>query len=268
MRVLVVGTSHSASSCQRTPAEKVKHIGAGRWQDLIAEHYNVEVVTIARSGVRPEGQIDALYSYINCNPNERFDVAIIEGRCMENSIAVPMPFTKRGGDLNNPQIHESWLDGNRDIAPYVDRTRPAYSGDIEKDYPNYAGWFVDYCMSMPHIISNWSNNLALCKLAEKICNKVVWFSFSQTSTDQYIELRDKIGWDWLKDYALFECTEQNDNKFVTGSFPHLLFKADPDFEWHCYCKHLNELGYTYLFNDCLKPRLNELKIFEKKVDNQ
>ena len=269
MNILIIGTSHSVSSCKRKPIigkwpdsdmGRNDIMLEGRWQDLLGEHYGVDVFTLARSGVSIEDQIDKVHLYSQMNHEKRYDLAIVEGRTMQNSIGAPIQLDDSVDTTPCKEAYMHWTDEfkklNGERPNPLNQINTLYSNHVQKEYKKYGPWFVDYVDSYLQAVQVWSMNLALCTLLDAFCDKVLWYTFNGThSVDKFHPL-NTMGYEFLKKYALF-----TQDTYFAGADTGL--DEDPDYKYHCYCNHLNELGHKMLFNKILKPRLDELKIFIK-----
>jgi len=269
MNILVIGTSHSVSSCKRYPSHHPLDHGnkdimlEGRWHDLLGKHYGADVFTLARSGCSIEDQIDKVYAYNQVNPKKQYDLAIVEGRRMQSSIGVNEKGFSSPLDFPCEETYLNWTDGFRklhgDTGNKLDQISSAYSNHIQKQLKQYGPWFVDYVDSYLQAVQVWSMNLALCSLLETFCDKVLWYTFNGNNVSKFGEHAplNTMGYQMLKKYALF-----TEDTYFNGVTSFHAFANDPDNKLHCHCHHLNELGHHMLFNDILKPRLDELKIFK------
>lgn len=269
--MLIIGTSHSEASCQRVEGGYIEKIEIGkRWFELIQEEYGIDhVMNLSRSNCTTEQQFMVAYNYKKQNPDVTFDYAIVEGRCIESTVSSPIRNIKNldvhPEDNNlNEFIWDHWTDDfrhrqstdddfvKRIYEPISQMDSRVDKSDGEKYYHN--DWYVDYAHSYLHAVHLWTANKALISFLEEFCGKVAWYSFSTSSRfHDHNNPLNIMGKDLIGNNALFD---KNDEQ----TFPEIKFPTDYD-DHRCKCNHLNESGHKKLFDEILKPRLDESKFF-------
>jgi hypothetical protein len=276
-KVLILGTSHSESSCRRAPGEKIDRLFGGRWHDYIRDEYNVETFNLSRSNCTVEQQFQVVWEYFSMNPDQRFDLCIIEGRSIEATVSIPM--VKKIGrcvdevdetDITpNEYVWDSWTDywRMRSEKRVDDWTKDQFDrfevmdsryqeGDEHGMKYMYNPWYADYAHSALHSIHQWSSNIAMIKFLEKYCAHVKWYSFgtSKQFGDPDHEY-NKLGRELLAEYSLFD---HNDDTL----FPQIRWDSswDRDSGMRCDCEHYNEDGHRRFFYELIKPNIDKLNI--------
>lgn len=250
-RVLVLGTSHSESSAKRTPDGPIERMETGRWHDYLKTELSCEVTKLARSGVTPEQQFMALQAYFE-DCDDTWDLAIVEGRGPETTVSIPEITHKENAIIDkNSSIYERWLDstGKKEWMP-IRATSPSNTSYDKLD-GEYDSWLVNYMFSDLHFQNVFAMNYAICNLLKTRCNTVKWFTLNVSKSamkdfgnnpDIY---RWKYGKDLLKDFMLNE-----------SFWPYLPIGEIPT-EYQFYCGHLDERGHQMLWNEYIKPNVEE-----------
>ena len=254
-RVLIVGTSHSMGSCEgyRDDTNHLKH--DERWHDYFKSELGYEVVNLSMSGCTAQQQLMTVYAYFKDHPDDKFDLAIVEGRGMESVVSEPMHF--RGGPPDDVTAHpsedeydfkryyEKWLDSAEDRHMYspVTSLPPTISYDYQQ---RYLAWYIEYVFSMNHALDQWSVNLTLCDYLARYCDTVKWFCWSYAQ-DDVTDLKLALGKDLLSRYAL-------DWPILQELYD---INAVPDVE--CDCGHLNPKGHKLVWK-AIKNKLESNNI--------
>lgn len=267
-KILVIGTSHSVAICKETVNQKnATHFLSGRWHDHMGEYYDADVFNLSYAGCTVQQQLSVVYNYFKLNPEIRYDLCVVEGRCVESTISTPDPQINWYDDIDTSdhsprhEIYEPWTDEmvreSRGFTKFVKRYTPigrmdAHSGDEVN--PEYLTWFLNYNESYLHAMDTWFYNYSMMKFLENYCDRALWYSFS-TGTRDPKNLSWELSWDLLKDNALFHKDEH---------FPHIEF-SDMKPNWDkdkCLCGHLNQRGHKRLWEKVLKPRMEEIGLFK------
>lgn len=274
-KLLIVGTSHSQAVC-RESGQRNKTFLHGRWFDLIAKEYNLEVTKLAVSGVTIEQQFEAVYNYHKTNPDIIFDYAIVEGRAIQYSMSTPdrrathLKYMEDASDNDvNPASWENWTDqfiidsdDNQKYSTFYNRVDVAYSYDVRDEYKEF---FVNYMDSYLQAIQVWSSNIALMRLIDTFTAKSAWFSFSTSpdTTDPWHPFNE-IGYTLMKDHLLFPREEKGHFPFIQVHEPDGIPKNGLDWDdYYCECGHYNLLGHRRLFNEIFKPHLEKIGFFNE-----
>lgn len=273
--MLVIGTSHSESSCQRVPGGSIEKFMVERWFDFIQQEYNIDdVVNLSRSNCTVDQQFAMIYNYFKINPEKRFKYCIIEGRAVESTVSTPNHVNNLSDhvDPNSfesvEDLYYSWSDEyrrSREIGTipkkFFDRFDVMDSRVTQDDGVKffYNDWYADYAHSYLHCFQHWSANLAMIKFLEKYCEKVIWYSFSTSKNfhdpqhPMNLLAKELIG-----DWSMFD---KDDEKY----FPVIQWDetySEPQYNTRCECGHLNENGMRKFFYEKLKPRLDYTRFFD------
>ncbi|MDA9302712.1 hypothetical protein N8072_00890 [bacterium] len=252
-RAIILGTSHSESSCKTNGVSET--ITDGRWHDYLKTDHDYEVLNLSRAGCTVQQQMIVLTSYLMDNPNERFDLAIVEGRNLETAVSCPTSkFEMENKDPNFSDTYQSWLDHDTSTIGIAkgNTWQPVTAMDqSERLDKEYVGYYVDYTFSYQHMVDTWTCNLAICMLLERVSKKVFWFSFN----------------------APGEMSNPNNPKNVFGRY--LMDKYQADLEssvclkfnpeqggpmhphHYCECNHLNKDGHRELWYKMLYPKFKD-----------
>lgn len=241
-KVLIIGTSHTESTCLYKKGEPIIRLEGRRWQDYLEDH-DYEVTTIARAGCTVDQQFAAVFSYFHENPDVKFDLAIIEGRALETNIAMPgEPYTNT--KINYSSYWKRW-DTSQSIKEYEQETiMPIDSYKIE-DKPEHQGYYTDYLFSMHHAWQHWTTTYALCKLVETRAPIVKWWNYSIAA--DFVSNPDavqvKLGYDIIKEWFI------DDINWPIGMTVELY---DDEL---CLCKHANVKGHKRIWDEYIYPRI-------------
>jgi len=241
-RILIVGTSHSEATCQRTENGPIDRMNSGRWYDYFKD-LGHSVTCLARAGCTVEQQFMAVHSYFQENPNAKFDLAIIEGRSLETNVSIPgTPGPSKITYADFWRRYDTSLGKDENYRWEIDNVD---SQKIEQ-YPEYKPYYVDYVFSLLHSVQHWSTNYAMCKLIEEHADVVKWFAFSTaTIFNKNPELKElAIGYDMMKSYFISE---------DCWPYPRLRFDND----MICACHHMNENGHSHFWNEFIYPRVKQ-----------
>lgn len=251
-RVLIIGTSHSAGSCEGYHDDTDFLHYDERWHDYFKSEYGYEVVNLSMSGCTVQQQMIAVYAYFKDNPDARFDLAIVEGRSMESTVADPIHWYNGPpevafedhprNDVHNFNVYyRAWLDtADVRIANRRSGYSPMTSMQPTLSYPEQSRlmpWYLEYTFSMLHATEQWSVNLALCSYLTKFVNSVKWFAWSY-SYNEVTELKMDIGKDMLKSY-LFEDGWPE----ISPEMKEISKLSDVD----CDCHHWNPKGHRLVW---------------------
>lgn len=241
-RVLIVGTSHSEATCQRTKDSLILRIENERWHDYF-KNVGCEVTCIARAGCTPELQFMAVHAYLQEHPDATFDFALIEGRSLETNITMP-------GEPETEKLvyehHWKRYDTSRSVKEFESRELLAIDSFKIEDMPEYKNYYIDYMFSLSHAVNLWTTNYALCNLIKTRCPVVKWFAFS--TADMFVRNREhrhiRLGYDIMQEFLLDEeWWPAHDLSFNLGEI--------------CACKHLNEAGHKRFWKEYIYPRIQQ-----------
>ena len=201
-----------------------------------------------------EQQLLITYCYLQDNPDEFYDLVMIEGRAIEGNMSIPVPShddlpTDR---FMNEVLYRRWLtDVDVKLQEKIDFVRTDARSVLE-DYPQYAHYVADYMHSVLHGIHTWSVNLALINMLQTRSKVIKWFSFSTSekyNSSKENKLKElEIGRDLLGKYLL-----------TPAHWPVIRFHEEDGFDntVYCKCKHLNEEGHKLFWEKHIKPYLSE-----------
>jgi hypothetical protein len=256
-RALIVGTSHSQGTCHNNNAPSISVL-PGRWHDYLKTDHDYEVVNISRANCTTQQQLLAVLGYFADNPDEKFDLCIVEGRNLEATVSQPIPEAKnyftniQGTNVENQYYF--WLDDfhrKTDGKKFIQQIGVMNAYD-ETRMPDYMPYYVDYTYSYQHAIDTWSCNLALCEFLNRYCNVVRWHTHSISKSIDNPDLDiHKIGWALMEPYC-----ENFGAMHYIGFLPETngLFKKPEDY---CDCGHFNEKGHRKLWYNVLYPMYKE-----------
>ena len=259
-KVLIVGTSHSAASCTRQENPNyIERINKGRWHDYFTTDLSYNVTLIARSGTTPQDQLMTVIAYMADNPHETWDLCIIEGRSIEDTINIPW---QRIHDESNPEV-SSWEDfyymyQDRD-DDYIDRkhmpfyNKSATSESINDDFKEKSvlPWAINYVESVNQAIDTYGCNRAIISKIEERCQVVKFWIYSHALSfhnDTKFNLHRKFGEELLGKWLLFG------NDWIYNA-DMLLDLQDDEL---CECGHPNEAGHKRIWKELIKPRIGNL----------
>lgn len=237
-QALIIGTSHSEATCVRNDGGAIERITDGRWYDYLKDE-GYEITSLARAGCTPQQQFFATLSFLNDNPDKRWDIAIVEGRSLETNITIPVDT-----ELCHPHkmpyenMYDRWMssNGSRDLLAHADSHKIL-------EYPELVPYFTSYVFSFQHAIDLWTCNYALCSMLSRVSTVVKWFAFSlakKYSIDPtYKELI--VGKDIMQPYLL------------PDGWP--CVKATLSEDCFCACGHMNEKGHQQYWHNEIYPRL-------------
>ena len=252
-RVLVIGTSHSVGVC----GERILPKGR-RWHDHIKTNYDAEVVSLKFPGCTSLGQFFALSSYFYDNPDQYFDLCIIEGRHKEYTVDSAMEEVAFIDPKDEHftwarENYDHWLDEDQRLAinPMRNRHRSrTVSTSLLKKldkptrrlYEDYMSVYFESSLQNMHSISH---NFSICALAKQRCETVKWFSWPSHTVDDldFYNLMQEVLYPYLM-MSLYPT--------ITKNVPQ---------HYKCECGHLNEHANRHIFK-ILKPEID--KILEEK----
>lgn len=239
MNILVVGTSHSESSCAGANASGRLEF-PDRWHDYFQTELGHSVTCFAKSGCTVQQQFDAINSYLQDHPESYWDLVIIEGRSMNPTVSYPGAKIKNLPKLDiveNKHRYHHWLDGDdaHKSRQYFDFWNQSPHSDI-----NVLQWYDQYVLSKLHAVDVWCANLALCSLLGRHALHVRWFSLhhSELADAEHLSLGQHL----LAPYLL------------PDAWPELSIPRQA--EWLCDCRHFNVKGNQVLWQ-AVKSRLQQ-----------
>jgi len=277
-KVLVVGTSHSQAVCKNRDDRINRILLRDRWFDHLHEHWDVEILKLAKSGCSPEEQLISVYNYTKMNPDSYWDLAIIEGRSVQVGVSSPkrniMGFPLNNDDRDDfdfemgitpsPWPYYTWTDSwcqtyvdsgyskheLRNFS-YADRIDTHNCDGVNFQHKPYLrDWMIDYTNSYLHSIHVWSTNRAMCELLNKHSKHVTWFSFD--CGDDLMDPHhpyNTMAHDFIGDYYLLD----------SQNTPHIHWEWDEKWgDWNdqkCDCGHLNEEGHRRLYMQHIYPNI-------------
>jgi hypothetical protein len=239
MKILVLGTSHSAGLCSDLESGKVPM--GKRWTDHFTNDGH-SVINMSMPGCTAHQQFIALYYYLKDHP-DRFDLIIVEGRSLDTRISVPYNIVLK----NNKDYYTNWqLNEHTNNLPINRRN----VNMIEKHLPELLPWYLRYTHSLQHLVDVVSINRMICDLANKYANNVVWFTITTEyySIDSHHVQFDDIATNIMADYLL-------DEYFM---FSPMLKYENKDL-YKCECMHYNEHGLKLLY-EAVKNKLEQKKL--------
>ena len=232
-KLLVIGTSHTVGSC-----DQLQLPVSQRWFGNLYEEYDIDI--FARSGATAQQQVYAFMRYLLDYPDKKWDSIIIEGRHLGTlDISYPEPT----GNLSlldseeNPPFYDMFIKPKsewvgRFLLPFTNMKKPGAVPNKE--------WYESYVYSDLHFTDNYSANLALCEMAAKRCDKILWWSYSNTKQHEF-----RVDWahSLLKDYT-------DDDIWPMPGAHGFVIEAHEQ----CDCGHYNLMGNLKL-QKFLKPIL-------------
>lgn len=233
-KLLIIGTSHTVGSCDSHQLPVTQ-----RWFANLYEHYDIDI--FARSGVTAQHQVYAFMRYLLDYPDKHWDSIIIEGRQLGTlDISYPEPTGNLSllGSQDNPVFYDMFIKPKsewvgRFLLPFTNMSK-------HKMVPNKE-WYESYVYSDLHFTDNYSANLALCEIAAKRCDNILWWSYSNSKSIE------KYWMDWaytlLKDYT-------DEDIWPTPGAHGFAIEAHEQ----CGCGHYNLMGNLKL-QKFLKPIL-------------
>jgi hypothetical protein len=259
-RAFIVGTSHSESSCKRDG--KIEVMLENRWHDNLKTQHGYEVVNFSRAGCTVQQQFMSVVKYFQDNPDETFDLVIVEGRNIETAVSTP---EQEWGEYVTPDymyakrppksedIWRIWLDNPDMSIQKKYHWLPITPMDPDmRVRPQYMNWYLDYVHSYNHMTDTWSCNYALCNFLQQRSKKVFWYTHnvSQDLTDPDHEY-NVFGKFIMKDFLM-------DPSSKLPAFVFDLHDGGPmTDEDYCECKHLNESGHKKLWNEIIYPLIKD-----------
>jgi len=208
-RILIVGTSHSESTCETHDdighIQYLQNMGELRWHDYFHTEYDYEVINISKSAISAEGQLLMVQSYFHDHPDSQFDLCIIEGRSLELNMAIPLPsievmqhptnsdiksqISGIGFDyLNDIENEKIWKYGTLDKHRWNHQSQyeliTHMGPDSDQRLSDYLPWYLSYMGSALHATHTWGCNVAMITFLERYCQSVQFFAWS--STDLYL----------------------------------------------------------------------------------
>lgn len=239
-RVLVIGTSHSEATCRTAEDSNIERITDGRWHDYFKK-YGCEVTSLARAGCTAQQQLLAVHSYLQMNPDERWDFAIVEGRALETNVSVPSLGLKY--DANKSAYEYNYLRWQTELHATSQLNIQNIDPVRINEYPEWKGYYTDYVFSYHHALDVWSTNYALCSLLDTVTDNVKWFTFNLAKQfKQDSTLREMLlGKDLMSNYIL-------DDSWPSISTP-------LGEKYYCHCGHMNLMGHADFWNNHVYPRV-------------
>lgn len=253
-RILIVGTSHSQSTCRRTADSDIEIIKANRWHDYFKTQLGYEVLNISHSACSPHQQLYVLQDYMHNNPGETFDLAILEGRVIESNFNVP--FDQYADFSQGIPAWQHW--SSDDVAfqsehkgqlPISRIQAQDFSKGKKFKYHRYAPFFVDYSSSMQHAIDTFSCNYAICQYMATFSKHVRFVSWGG-NPDTGTELLE-FGHRLLKDFLF---TSADDNHWPSIDWD----KFNISDSHYCHCGHLNILGNSAAWHSVILPEVESI----------
>jgi len=261
-KALILGTSHSVALCKtdENQAWLDSYLLKGRWHDYLQTEYGYEVTNISGGGVDPTMQLAALTMYLSNNPNELFDLAILEGRATEPNVNIPDVYKEYG--MNYFQLNkETKTLVNTDIIKH----------DVDYSYSVNKFGSIAYSPLQSDATSNKALQQTTSKFVHTVPHSLIVHGINRAILS-LLETRAKVVKMWkfasVVDYASIE------GKWETYFFKELSSKwqlfHDEQRQLHglsikdpallCACRHLNEEGHKYVWQNHIKPALEELNL--------
>ena len=233
-KLLIIGTSHTVGSCDSHQLPVTQ-----RWFANLYEHYDVDV--FARSGVTAQHQVYAFMRYLLDYPDKHWDSIIIEGRQLGTlDISYPEPTGNLSllGSQDNPAFYDMFIKPKSQwkgtfLLPFTNISKNTMVPNKE--------WYEAYVHSDLHFTDNYSANLALCEMAAKRCDKILWWSYSNSKNIE------KYWMDWA--YTLLKDYTDEDIWPTPGAHGFVIEEHE-----QCGCGHYNLMGNLKL-QKFLKPIL-------------
>lgn len=254
-KALIIGTSNSEATCQREKGGLIEYIQEQRWHDYLKTDHGYEVVNLSKSNCSVQQQFFTATNYKADNPDQRFNIAIVEGRQMETTVSAPIMRTKlplpgfmdenASWEENRRWQYYSWRDVTNKEKNKIYSPFDVMSSRSEERIPEYMPYYADYAHSWQHCVDTWSTNYALCNFLETFCDKVVWYTHGASmDLNSFDHPFQQYGWPLMKRFTLTQemfmgVREREDHDFT-----------DDDF---CACKHFNEQGNRKLWYNKLYP---------------
>ena len=239
MKILVVGTSHSESSCAGANASGRLEF-PDRWHDYLITQLGHQVTCFAKSGCTVQQQLDAVNSYLVEHPDFHWDLVLVEGRSINPVVSYPVRKIKNLPDIQqatNQHRYQHWLDGDdaHKSRQYFDFWNQ--SPHAQQSAPE---WYHHYALSRLHAVDVWSANLALCQILARRSSNVRWFSLhcSELADPEHLELGKNLLGPYL----------------MPDAWPELSVARKT--EWLCDCRHFNKKGNQELWQ-AVKSRLQQ-----------
>jgi len=243
-KALILGTSHSFAVCvgDEKAIGSYSQLIEGRWHDYLQTEYGYEVTNISEAGTTPAMQLAALLLYLEQNPEERWDIAILEGRNIEYSMSMVIPQEETDGGIIEP--NKSYMASIPQFRNYYvnhERYEKKYSHRLlnERAVQKYA---LSYFNSPLQSIDTYAVNLAILTLLETVSSNVRFFCVGISGKKPHPYDRK-----WF--YMLLK------KWLIATHTPY------PDKD-RCKCKHPNRKGHYYIWKTYIKPNL--LEILEKQ----
>jgi len=237
-KALILGTSHSFAICvgHKKAIGKASQLISGRWHDYLKTEYGYEVTNISQAGTSPAMQLAALLLYLEQNPEERWDIAILEGRNIEYSMSMVIPQQDTDGGI---------IESNKDYTMFIPQFRD-YQVEKPKKYQHrllnekvIQKYALSYFRSPLQSIDTYSINLAILTVLETVSTNVRFFTVDCLSQSHVYDRK------WfnilLKKWLIVDCTPFTDS---------------------CNCGHPNLKGHYHIWKEFIKPNL--LEILEKQ----
>jgi len=240
-KALILGTSHSFAICvgDEKAIGQNNQLIEGRWHDYLQTEYGYEVTNISEAGTTPAMQLAALLLYLEQNPEERWDIAILEGRNIEYSMSMVIPQEETDGGIIEP--NKSYMASIPQFRNYYvnhERYEKKYSHRLlnERAVQKYA---LSYFNSPLQSIDTYAVNLAILTLLETVSSNVRFFTFNRPNHPHMYDRK------WfnilLKKWLIVDGTPYTD---------------------YCQCRHPNLKGHYHIWKTYIKPNL--LEILEKQ----
>ena len=236
-KALILGTSYSVSMCHghKSTVDGVR-LMSGRWHDYLKTEYGYEVTNISQAGTTPAMQLAALLLYLEQNPEERWDIAILEGRNIEYSMSMVIPQQDTDGGI---------IESNKEYGTFIPQFRD-YQVEKPKKYQHrllnekaIQKYALSYFNSPLQSIDTYSVNLAILTVLETVSTNVRFFTVDCPSRSHVYDRK------WfnilLKKWLIVDGTPYTD---------------------YCQCRHPNLKGHYHIWKTYIKPNL--LEILEKQ----
>lgn len=249
---LIIGTSHSESTCRRNDTTEHLLRKPDRWHDNL-ENYGYAVTNLSASGCTAAQQFIMIHSYIQDHPDSKWDIVLIEGRSIETAINIPVVYCK-GKITENDKgyLYQYWMDHgdkSKKYCPFTRLDHETATHNLPLAMSNMLPWYTEYVYSDLHAIENWSVNRAMCDYLACYATHVKWFTLGMSKEFHKkweSDFRISLGKKLLKDFILCD------------SWPMLYFDHDPINDL-CNCGHYNVSGQIKFWN-AIEERLKKENI--------
>lgn len=250
-RVLIIGTSHTFGDCEKEESPRSRTHSSNMWYYNFYAELGWEIVTLSWTGITIHQQFVAVYEYFKDNPNERFDLAILESRSIDTNVTLPI-------DNSDHQDKKAWevmqLDTihQRQAYPATGLGRSNVGEMIDNEHKRYAPFFVDYVKSRQHILDNASLVRSFCTFLEKHVSIVRYMVLSSACKDL-----DQYGFDLTMGYDLIDDWLIGSRENTWPEIKTKPYGLDDDL-YRCKCSHFNILGQRKIWENIVKPEVERL----------